>query len=95
MVKKQIKELNKNEVFVDSLGCELRVVSVEVLPESGIPRGIQWAKVEFVSQPSGRLMHMNYRANRIVEVLHCEPNIVEQFEAFVKGEYPEYFGKSS
>lgn len=65
---KKIKDLTPGEYYLDSYGCRFKVVSVQEIPFLGIPNTSPQVKVTFESY-TGRIMFINYRADKIVEVL--------------------------
>ena len=61
----KIKNLNKGDTFLDSLGIPLKIISITPLPWLGIPKTSPKVKVRFMS--GNREIFMNFRASRLVQ----------------------------
>lgn len=55
------------EIFIDTLGDALKVVSIKELPWLGIERTHPKRKVRFITE-RGHDMFMNFRADRLVKL---------------------------
>lgn len=64
---KAMKDLKPGDTFVDSLGYELTVITIEDLDFVAIPGTSQKVLVRFKTQ-NGNEMFQNFRANRMVAV---------------------------